>query len=155
MYTSVALWRAMIDPLVEAGWRLVMYDGRGTGSSDHGEMDYSLATRVSDLETVVGHLKLERFAAVATYTGGPVAIAYAVRHPQRVSHLVLAGTYACGEEFYREVPFMRARAQLFSMVAEQWEFFTLTLAKLAGFAADSAEASVLAQAMRASMSPAE
>ncbi|OGO52402.1 MAG: hypothetical protein A2148_05750 [Chloroflexi bacterium RBG_16_68_14] len=155
MYRTMPFWRAAIDPLVDLGWRLVLYDGRGMGSSDHRDMDYSLATRVNDLKAIVGHLKLEGFALFGILGGGPVAIAYAVQHPQRVSHLVLASTYVCGEELYREVPVQRVQAQLWSIATEQWELFTLTLANAIGGFADSAQAAVIAQAMRASMSPAE
>src|SRR3990172_4539162 len=147
--------RPVMDQLVELGWRVVLYDGRGMGSSDHRDMDYSLATKVNDLKAIVGHLKLERFALFGLLGGGPAAIAYAVQHPQMVSHLVLASTYARGEELYREVPVQRAQAQLWSLASEQWELFTLTLANAVGGFEDSAQAAAFAEAMRASMSPAE
>jgi pimeloyl-ACP methyl ester carboxylesterase len=56
--------------------------------------DFSLDARVRDLETVVDALGLERFALYGYSAGGPTAIAYAERHPERVSHLVLAATTA-------------------------------------------------------------
>ena len=49
-----------------------------------------------DFECVIEAADFRRFALVATCWGGPIAIEYAVRHPERVSHLVLYGTYARG-----------------------------------------------------------
>jgi pimeloyl-ACP methyl ester carboxylesterase len=73
---------------------LVRYDGRGFGLSDRDVIDFSLEARVRDLETVVDALGLERFALYAYSAGGPTGIAYADRHPERVSQLVLAATTA-------------------------------------------------------------
>jgi len=73
---------------------LVRYDKRGTGLSDRGVTDFSLEARLRDVEAVVDRLGLERYAMHGVSEGGPVAIAHAARHPDRVSHLVLQGTYA-------------------------------------------------------------
>ena len=75
---------------------MVRYDMRGMGLSDRDVRDFSLDARVSDLEAVVDAAGLERFALLGLSGGGPIAVAYAVRHPARVSHLVLYGTYARG-----------------------------------------------------------
>jgi len=72
----------------------VRYDGRGFGLSDRDVEDFSLDARVRDLEAVVDALGLERFALYAISAGGPTAIAYTVRHSERVSRLILAGTCA-------------------------------------------------------------
>jgi pimeloyl-ACP methyl ester carboxylesterase len=72
----------------------VRYDGRGFGLSDRNVEDFSLEARVSDLEAVVDALGLEGFALYAISAGGPTAIAYTVRHSERVSGLILAGTAA-------------------------------------------------------------
>ncbi len=71
---------------------LVRYDGRGFGMSDRDVSDFSLDARVRDLEAVVDALGLRRFPIFAPSAGGPTAIAYAARHPERVSALILAGT---------------------------------------------------------------
>ena len=75
---------------------MVRYDERGGGLSDWAVEDLSLQAWVGDLETVVDAAGLERFALPGTSHGGPIVIAYAARHPERVSHLVLYGTYARG-----------------------------------------------------------
>jgi DNA-binding SARP family transcriptional activator/pimeloyl-ACP methyl ester carboxylesterase/predicted ATPase len=75
---------------------LIRYDRRGCGLSDWDVEDMSLEARVQDLETMVAALKLDRFALLGLSGGGSVATAYAVRHPEKVSHLVLYGCYARG-----------------------------------------------------------
>lgn len=76
--------------------RLVRYDGRGVGLSDRNVTKISFATFQSDLEAVIDSLKLERFALLGTAHGAAIAIAYAARHPDRVSKLILHGAYALG-----------------------------------------------------------
>jgi len=76
------------------GHLFVRYDGRGFGLSDRDVSDFSLPARVSDLEAVVDELGLERFGLYAVSAGGPVAIAFTAKHPERVTRLVLAGTVA-------------------------------------------------------------
>jgi TolB-like protein/Tfp pilus assembly protein PilF/tRNA A-37 threonylcarbamoyl transferase component Bud32 len=77
-----------------AGHLLIRYDGRGMGLSDRKVSDFSLEGRVRDLEAVVDELGLKRFALFGISEGGPTAITYAVRHPERVSHLILYGSFA-------------------------------------------------------------
>lgn len=74
--------------------RLVQYDGRGSGLSDRGLGDYSLENKLKDLEAVIEAAGLERFALYGISAGGAVAIAYAVRHPERVSKLIFYGSFA-------------------------------------------------------------
>jgi pimeloyl-ACP methyl ester carboxylesterase/DNA-binding winged helix-turn-helix (wHTH) protein len=75
---------------------LVRYDERGCGLSDHDVSDFSLDAFVQDLETVVDDLGLERFPLLGVSQGGAVAVAYAARHPDRVSRMVLYGAYVQG-----------------------------------------------------------
>ena len=74
----------------------VRYDQRGCGLSDRAIDRLSLDVLVGDLEAVVDHLGLARFPLLGTSQGGATAIAYAHRHPERVSQLVLVGAYARG-----------------------------------------------------------
>jgi pimeloyl-ACP methyl ester carboxylesterase len=76
--------------------RLCRYDERGCGLSDWDAEDMSLEAWVSDLEAVVDAAGLDRFALLGVSQGGPIAVAYAVRHPERVSHLVIHGSYVRG-----------------------------------------------------------
>ncbi|PWE17492.1 alpha/beta hydrolase [Marinicauda salina] len=74
----------------------IRYDERGNGLSDWDVGDLSFDAFVSDLETVVDALKLERFPLLGISQGASVSIEYAIRHPGRVSHLILFGGYAAG-----------------------------------------------------------
>jgi predicted ATPase/pimeloyl-ACP methyl ester carboxylesterase/DNA-binding SARP family transcriptional activator/DNA-binding CsgD family transcriptional regulator len=76
--------------------RFVRYDLRGCGLSDRDVDDFSLAAKVSDLEAVVAAVGADRFDVLGLSGGGPIAIAYAARHPERVAHLVLYGSFARG-----------------------------------------------------------
>jgi pimeloyl-ACP methyl ester carboxylesterase len=79
--------------------RLVRYDPRGCGLSDRdlrGVALDDLDLWVEDLEAVVASTGADRVALLGHSQGGPVALAYAERHPDRVSHLILFGTYARG-----------------------------------------------------------
>jgi class 3 adenylate cyclase len=102
---------------------LVRYDGRGWGSSDRDVADYSLEGHVLDLEAVVGRLGLGKFALLANLNLGPVAITYAARNPERVSHLILWHSWARASDFYRS-PRLRALREL---LQRDWELYTETM----------------------------
>jgi class 3 adenylate cyclase/pimeloyl-ACP methyl ester carboxylesterase len=74
----------------------VRYDARGNGLSDREVPDVCFEDFVGDLETVVDAAGIGRFALLGLSQGCAVSIAYAVRHPERVSHLILYGGYAVG-----------------------------------------------------------
>jgi len=76
--------------------RLVRYDERGCGLSDWQVPDLSFQSWLRDLEAVADQAGGERFALLGISQGAPIAIAYAVRHPERVTHLILQGGYARG-----------------------------------------------------------
>jgi len=69
--------------------KLVRYDGRGSGLSDRNVADYSVDAHMLDLQAVVERLGVQRFVLFSPHTACPVAIAYAARHPEAVSHLIL------------------------------------------------------------------
>jgi pimeloyl-ACP methyl ester carboxylesterase/DNA-binding CsgD family transcriptional regulator len=87
------VWRHF---LVELGRiaTVIRYDERGHGLSDRGVTDHSLHARVADLEAVAEDAGLERFALLAMAQGGPVAIEYVARHPERLTRLAFYGSYA-------------------------------------------------------------
>jgi pimeloyl-ACP methyl ester carboxylesterase len=99
----------------------IRYDERGNGLSDWDVEDMSLEAWVHDLETVVDAAGVERFALMGISQGGPVAITYAVRHPKRVSHLVLCGAYARGRNHREQSEDeMEARRALKTLVRLDW-----------------------------------
>jgi pimeloyl-ACP methyl ester carboxylesterase/DNA-binding CsgD family transcriptional regulator len=93
-----------------ARYRFHRYDSRGCGMSDRDATDASLDVLVADLEAVVDAAKLDRFALLGISQGGALSIAYAVKHPERVSHIVLLGAFARGP--LRRSPTAEARAGL-------------------------------------------
>jgi len=81
------VWRHFLDGLGRFA-TVIRYDERGHGLSDWDVADFGIEARISDLEAVVDHAGLNRFALMAMAQGGPVAIEYAARHPERVSRLI-------------------------------------------------------------------
>lgn len=79
-----------------ANYRFVRYDARGNGLSDRDVSDITFENSVGDLEAVVDRLGLEKISLLGLSQGAPIAIAYAARHPDRVSRLLLHGCYARG-----------------------------------------------------------
>lgn len=89
------VWRHWLQEL-SARYRLLRYDERGCGLSDWNVPDLSFASWLRDFETMVDAVGTERFAILGISQGAPIAIAYAAKHPERVTHLVLHGGYARG-----------------------------------------------------------
>ena len=89
------IWRHWLIELSRR-FHLVRYDERGCGLSDWQIPRFHFEDWVEDLETVVDAVGLDRFPLLGISQGGPVAIAYTARHPERVSHLVLLGAFARG-----------------------------------------------------------
>jgi pimeloyl-ACP methyl ester carboxylesterase/tRNA A-37 threonylcarbamoyl transferase component Bud32 len=89
------IWRHL---LAEASrdHTFIRYDERGNGLSDWNVANLSFEAFVEDLESVVEAAGVDRFPLLGISQGGAVAIAYAVRYPEKVSHLILYGAYARG-----------------------------------------------------------
>lgn len=97
---------------------LLRYDARGCGLSDPTEAPLTLDAWVADLEAVVDSAGLERFALLGCSQGCAVSIAYALRHPERVSSLVLLGGYARGLMHRNPTPEQVKEARLLLDVIE-------------------------------------
>jgi pimeloyl-ACP methyl ester carboxylesterase/DNA-binding CsgD family transcriptional regulator len=93
-WRSVA-WRPWLDAL-SSRYRLIRYDPRGCGMSDRDLEDLSFESWVRDFGAVADAAGLDRFSVIGICQGGPTAIEFAAREPDRVSQLVLYGTYARG-----------------------------------------------------------
>jgi pimeloyl-ACP methyl ester carboxylesterase/DNA-binding CsgD family transcriptional regulator len=90
-----AVWGHLLEALGRR-FTLVRFDQRGCGLSDRGAADISFEAWVRDLESVADAAQLERFPVLGVSQGAAIAVAYAARHPERVSHLILYGGYAQG-----------------------------------------------------------
>ena len=99
----------------------VRYDARGEGMSQRDVAEISFDLWLNDLETVVDALELERFALLGISQGSAVAIAYAARHPERVSHLIIYGGFARGLLHRHDIERERRVLELSrTMVREGW-----------------------------------
>ena len=105
------VWRHWLREL-SRDHTLLRYDERGCGLSDRDADDLSFESWVSDLETVVDAAGLDRFPLLGLSQGCAVAVAYAVRHPERVSRLVLYGGYVQGLIARARTPQERDEAEM-------------------------------------------
>jgi pimeloyl-ACP methyl ester carboxylesterase/DNA-binding winged helix-turn-helix (wHTH) protein len=105
------VWRHWLHEL-SRDHTLLRFDQRGSGLSDRTVNDVTFESWVSDLETVVDSMGWERFPIFGLSQGCAVAIAYAARHPERVTRMVLYGGYAEGAFVRARTPAEREEAEL-------------------------------------------
>ena len=104
--------------------RIVQYDGRGTGHSQRVVADLSFDAMLLDVDAVVDAAGLDRFALFGFYHSALHAIAYAARHPDRVSRLILFGGALRGWE-----PMSGPGTQaLLSLIERDWDTFAESIA---------------------------
>lgn len=96
-------WRPWLEAFLQ-GHTVVRYDSCGCGLSDREVGDASFETTVRDFECVMEAAGFEQFSLLGTCQGGPIAMEYAARHPERVTHLVLYGTSARGRMKRTDLP---------------------------------------------------
>ncbi|MBK9052270.1 MAG: alpha/beta fold hydrolase [Chloroflexi bacterium] len=114
------IWQHWLAALASR-YTLIRYDERACGLSDWNVSDISFEAWVRDLEALVDHLGLERFRLLALSQSGAVAIAYAARHPEKLSHLILHGAYARGRFHRQDIPQAAEEAQtLLSLTKLGW-----------------------------------
>jgi pimeloyl-ACP methyl ester carboxylesterase/DNA-binding CsgD family transcriptional regulator len=166
VFRTIAGWQskpatpAMRSAMLARGWRLVIYDGRGMGASDRAVDDFSLDARVRDLETLVDHLNLDRFALTGFDYSAATAIAYTARHPERVTHLVLRAPWATGAG-KAAIPAVRVAYTSESMhwatespkVEQEWKVFTDVMAGVLGGFGNEERNQRVAAALQVSTTP--
>jgi pimeloyl-ACP methyl ester carboxylesterase len=129
--------------------RWVIFDPRGMGSSAPAD-SFSLDGFVSDLEAVADKLGLAQFDLVAATYSNPIAVGYAVRHPDRVSHLVLHYPFLCSAEAL-DTP---AMAAVRALREQDWTVFTdASMHILFGNQSGSEMARIMTQVQRAAITP--
>ena len=112
------VWRHWFS-FLSAGHQLIRYDPRGCGLSDWEVEDLSQAAQLVDLEAVIDASGLDRFPLLGISQGGATCIEYAVRHPERVTKLVLYGAYAEGWA-QRGEESRRAGMALIELIRQGW-----------------------------------
>jgi len=108
--------------------RLVRYDNRGSGLSDRDGSDFSLEAHVRDLSAVADQLGDQPLVLNAPLLVGPVAIAYAARWPERVSHLILWCSFARGADYFQSSSALQA---VHSLRGKDWNIYTEAIAHVA------------------------
>jgi pimeloyl-ACP methyl ester carboxylesterase/DNA-binding winged helix-turn-helix (wHTH) protein len=113
------VWKHWVDEITRRHM-FVRYDERGCGLSDWNVPEFSFEAWVRDQETVVDALGLDRFALLGISQGGAVAAAYAARHPERVSKLILYGAYSRGWRLRDDQKEIEARSAIAQLVRLGW-----------------------------------
>ena len=131
---------------------VVRYDPLGTGLSERAraDADFSLAVELEVLGRVVAHAGLDRFSLLGFSSGGPLAIAYAAGHPERITRLILYGAYADGGRITDE----RTRQSLVHMVREHWGLGSRVLTSVFLPETESEEARWFTEVQRRAADPA-
>jgi class 3 adenylate cyclase len=97
-------------------FRVVLYDKHGCGQSDRNRTVFTLDSEIIDLETVINHLGIKELILMGSSGAGPVSIAYTARHPEKVTHLILYGTYADGNQIAKK----EVRSALPELIKASW-----------------------------------
>src|SRR5215813_6479389 len=113
------IWRHWIEGLAAQN-RLVRYDERGSGLSDREVGDLSFEAMLLDLESVVDAGHLDQFTLLGISQGCAISVAYAVKHPQRVSHLILWGGYAQGWRARGDPDEIARSAAMGTLMRQDW-----------------------------------
>ena len=113
------VWSHLLHELA-AEHRLVRYDTRGNGLSDWDVNDISFDAFVRDLESVIDAARLDRFALLGISQGCAISIAYTVRNPERVSHLVLYGGFARGRRQRGSLEGIAESEALITLMRQGW-----------------------------------
>jgi pimeloyl-ACP methyl ester carboxylesterase len=113
------VWRHWIDSLSKEN-TLIRYDERGNGLSDWNASDLSFAAMVSDLESIADASGLNEFALLGVSQSCAVSVVYAVRHPERISRLILYGGYARGWRKRRDRHEIDTHEAMTTLIREGW-----------------------------------
>ena len=148
MEWEIPEWRHWYEPLARTRM-VVRYDCRGAGLSDRDVTDFSLDAQLLDLQAVVDRLPPDRLALTAPIHAGPVAIAYAARHPERVSHLILWHSWARTRDAAASPQF----AALARLRNTDWEMYSETVAHTLLGWSEGEPAHRYAELMRESIAP--
>lgn len=113
------IWRHWTEEFAK-DHAFVHYDERGNGLSDWDAPTFSVDAFVRDLEAVVDALGFDQFTLIGSSKGGSTAIAYAALHPERVSRLVLYGTFAQGARVRGDTAGVETREAIIALMQQGW-----------------------------------
>lgn len=116
---NAPIWSPLFRDLAK-NHQFIRYDERGNGLSDWNVKDISFDAFTKDLETVVSASKLEKFALLGMSQGASVAIDYAIKHPDKVSHLILFGGYASGWRINADDETIKQREAVITLTSLGW-----------------------------------
>ncbi len=105
---------------------VIRYDKVGCGLSDRARTDFTMESELAALEALVEHLELKRFALFGSCEGGQVAAAYAVRHPDALSSLIVYGSCARGADLAPD----EVKRSVLSLVRAHWGLGSRVLADI-------------------------
>ena len=111
--------RALVERIVP-NFQVIRYDARGNGLSDWDVDDISFEASVGDLSALISALGLDRFALLGQSQGAAIAAAYAARHPDNVTHLILYGGYARGRRKRGSEGQIAESDALIALIREGW-----------------------------------
>ena len=155
LYKALPMYRAYFDALAGHGRRVVLYDPRDMGSSEHRDSDYSDHAQLADIEAVIDRVGLDRFNLYGFLNGSHPATAYTVANPDRVKRLVLSQPFVRGTDFYTAVPEMAMISRMEPATPEEEEIGRLSSASIITGFADPDLAAQLSSASISSMSASE
>jgi pimeloyl-ACP methyl ester carboxylesterase/DNA-binding CsgD family transcriptional regulator len=144
--------QTVTDRIAALGWEVIYHDGRGMGFSDRAVTDWSLEGRVKDLAAVVACVRSERVVIAGADQGALAAIAFAARHPERVSHLVLTCPFAHGTGRY-ELPAVQLALAGVARAAPAWGLFTNVIGAVATQFGNPELGTQVADSIRETMTP--
>jgi len=114
------IWMHLYRFLAE-GNTLVRFDQRGNGSSDLDPLEITFNSFVEDMEAVVNESKINKFPILGVSQGCAVSIAYAIRNPNKVSHLILIGGFARGKGQRGDPSYEEKSKMEQTMILSGWE----------------------------------
>ena len=114
------IWMHLYRFLAE-GNTLVRFDQRGNGSSDLDPLEITFNSFVEDMEAVVNESKIDKFPILGVSQGCAVSIAYAIRNPNKVSHLILIGGFARGKGQTGDPSYEEKSKMEQTMILSGWE----------------------------------
>jgi len=145
-------WAGVLSPFYARfaqSHRVIRYDKRGTGLSDRTGVEFTIDALVTELEELVDDIGLDRFALIGMSQGGPTVLAYAARHPDRVSRLVMYAAYASGPNVFFKP---EVQESMLSVVSAHWGIGAKVLTDMLMPGASSEQAAAFASHQKESAS---